>query len=135
MAQQKRNTKTKQLVMSVLENANSALCHEEIENRLTEKVDRVTIYRILQGFCDDGKAHKIINDDGKACYAPCRDCTAGNHHDNHPHFRCTDCGTISCITSVAVKAPQLPDGYSVSGVSFLMTGCCPDCSQNQRNEQ
>jgi Fe2+ or Zn2+ uptake regulation protein len=132
MVQQKRNTKTKQWVMSVLESSSTALYHEEIEKRLPEKVDRVTIYRILQSFCDDGKVHKIINEEGKACYAPCRDCTAGHHHDNHPHFRCTGCGTISCVTSVAVQAPSLPDGYNVSDVSCLITGYCPDCSSDKR---
>ena len=127
MDTQRRNTRTKQLVMCVLENSNSALCHEEIEKRLSEKIDRVTIYRILQGFCDDGKIHKIIDNNGKTCYALCRNCTAGNHHDNHPHFHCISCNTITCIEQPVIQQ-KLPVGYNVISTTSLINGYCQKCS-------
>ncbi|MDR1180930.1 MAG: hypothetical protein LBL13_02995, partial [Bacteroidales bacterium] len=71
MNKQKRNTKTKEMVMNVLNDSTSALCHEDIEKNLSGKMDRVTIYRILQGFCNDGKVHKILGDNGKTYYALC----------------------------------------------------------------
>ncbi len=126
MAQQRRNTKTKQLVMNVLENSNSALCHEEIEKCLSGKMDRVTIYRILQGFCDDGKAHKII-DNGKTCYALCHNCSAEKHHDNHPHFHCLACDTITCVAQPIVQQ-QLPAGYKAVSIASYITGYCQKCS-------
>jgi iron complex outermembrane receptor protein len=127
MAQLRRNTKTKQLVMNVLEDANSALCHEDIEQRLSEKMDRVTIYRILQSFCEEGKAHKIINNEGKAYYALCHDCSCGNHHDNHPHFHCISCDTITCVEQPIVQQ-ELPAGYKAVSMSSLISGYCKKCS-------
>ncbi|MDR2910043.1 MAG: TonB-dependent receptor plug domain-containing protein, partial [Bacteroidales bacterium] len=127
MDKKKRNTRTKQMVISVLQNANSALCHEEIEKRLPEKIDRVTIYRILQGFCDDGKVHKIINQNGKTCYAPCHNCTSKKHSDNHPHFHCVSCDAIICIEK-PVAQQELPKGYRVISAISYLTGYCQKCS-------
>lgn len=126
MNKQKRNTKTKEMVMNVLNDSTSALCHEDIEKNLSGKMDRVTIYRILQGFCNDGKVHKILGDNGKTYYALCNCCSAGNHQDNHIHFRCIGCETISCLNETVVP-PVLPKGYRVSGFSFLISGYCPNC--------
>ncbi len=127
MAQQRRNTKTKKMVMNILENSNSALCHEEIEKHLSEKMDRVTIYRILQSFCDDGKVHKIIDKEGKTYYALCRNCTTGNHHDDHPHFHCISCGTITCVERPIVKQ-ELPLGYKAVSIASYITGYCQKCN-------
>jgi iron complex outermembrane receptor protein len=113
--------------MNVLINGNSALSHEEIERNLASKVDRVTIYRILQGFCEDGKVHKIIDKNGKTCYALCRDCTSDHHHDNHPHFHCISCDKITCIEQPVVQQ-ELPDGYKAVSTEAFITGYCKKCS-------
>jgi iron complex outermembrane receptor protein len=123
---QKRNTKAKQWVMNVLENSHFALCHEDIEKRLSKRINRVTIYRILQSFCDEGKVHKITSENGKTYYALCHTCSAGNHHDNHLHFHCVKCNTILCIDELIV-VPELPPEYSISSVSCFISGYCPDC--------
>ncbi|MDR2650819.1 MAG: TonB-dependent receptor [Prevotellaceae bacterium] len=126
MEKQRRNTKTKQMVMSILENSNSALCHDDIEKKLSGTIDRVTIYRILQSFCNDGKVHKISGENGKTYYALCRDCSTDNHNDNHLHFRCMKCDTITCIDQ-PVALPELPQGYSISSVFYLISGFCSKC--------
>ncbi|MDR1335655.1 MAG: transcriptional repressor [Tannerella sp.] len=126
MDKQKRNTKTKQRVMAVLSDSSSALCHEDIERKLPEKVDRATIYRILQGFCDDGKVHKISGENGKTYYALCHHCDAGNHSDHHLHFQCVGCETVFCLDE-PVSPPALPSGYRALDVSCTVSGYCPDC--------
>ncbi|MDR1225412.1 MAG: TonB-dependent receptor [Prevotellaceae bacterium] len=127
MDKQRRNTRAKQLIINILKTENSALCHEEIEKRLPEKMDRVTIYRILQSFYDDGKVHKVVGNDGKTCYALCHSCTTGNHHDNHPHFHCITCGTITCIEK-PVTQQKLPLGYRAVSTSSYVSGYCKKCS-------
>lgn len=126
MDKQKRNTKTKEMVMDVFTNASSALCYDELEQQLAGQLNRVTIYRILQSFCNDGKVHKIPDRDGKVYYALCQDCEAGHHHDNHLHFRCVKCESIICIDK-PVNIPGLPRGYRVQDVSCFVSGYCPNC--------
>jgi Fe2+ or Zn2+ uptake regulation protein len=126
MEKRKRNTKNKQMIISVFNDASSALCHEDIEQKLTGKVDRVTIYRILNGFCDEGRLHKIITDSGKIHYALCKRCSEHQHHDNHPHFKCLQCGEIQCIDKM-VELPTLPEGYAASSLLFTVSGHCKKC--------
>jgi Fe2+ or Zn2+ uptake regulation protein len=125
MDKRKRNTKTKRLVMNIFEKSESALCHEDIETQLSGQLDRVTIYRILQGFCEDGKIHRIVGD-SKAYYALCHDCDHEHHHDNHPHFRCIKCNTVTCIEE-NLPVQKMPEKYSVSSVSTFISGFCPKC--------
>ncbi|MDR1782933.1 MAG: transcriptional repressor [Dysgonamonadaceae bacterium] len=131
MDKQKRNTKSKQMVMSVFNDAFSALCHEDIEKQLAGKIDRVTIYRILNGFCDDGKLHKIVADNGKTYFALCHRCSEDHHNDNHLHFKCLDCGKITCIDK-PVETPRLPAGYSFSSMLFTVYGHCPCCVTSEK---
>ncbi|MDR0420787.1 MAG: TonB-dependent receptor [Prevotellaceae bacterium] len=126
MEKRRRNTKTKQMVMSIFENAKSALCHEDIVKRVSGEIDRVTVYRILQSFCDDAKLHKISGENGKTYYALCHDCAVEHHNDNHLHFRCMKCDTVTCIGE-PVALPKLPKGYSISSISYLISGFCSKC--------
>ncbi|MDR1380370.1 MAG: transcriptional repressor [Tannerella sp.] len=126
MDKRKRNTKTKGLVMRVFENSEHALCYDDIEKQLTGQLDRVTIYRILQGFCEDGKIHRIVGDNGKTYYACCHDCDHEHHHDDHPHFRCIKCNTVICIEE-NLSAQKVPEEYSISSVSTFISGVCPKC--------
>jgi Fe2+ or Zn2+ uptake regulation protein len=127
MHKKKRNTKTKQLVMDVLERSESALCHENIEKQLSGQLDRVTIYRILQGFCSDGAVHKISGENGKTYYALCHNCSHERHNDNHLHFRCVGCETIFCMDEPVLIAP-LPPEYEMLEASCIVSGYCPGCS-------
>ncbi|MDR0989408.1 MAG: TonB-dependent receptor plug domain-containing protein [Prevotellaceae bacterium] len=131
MEKSKRNTKSKQLVADVLAAASSALRHEEIEKQLSGKVDRVTIYRILQSFEEDGRVHKIVDESGKSYYALCRHCEEGHHRDNHPHFQCIRCRQITCLETV-VPSPKLPKGYRAVSLFTLVSGYCPSCFKGMK---
>lgn len=118
------------MVLTVLNTSQSALSNEDIGSRLEEKMDRVTLYRILQSFCDDGKLHKFFGDNGKTYYARCQDCTTDHHSDNHPHFRCLECNTVTCIEKPLAVQP-LPTGYQPTSVASLITGYCPACKKQR----
>ena len=122
----KRNTKTKQMVRAILENSDKALSHEDIETALEGQMDRVTIYRILQSFEEEGLTHRITDESGKWYYAMCQHCEEGHHHDNHIHFQCTECHSLSCL-DITVSKPHLPTGYSIKEINYLISGCCPNC--------
>ena len=71
---QRRQTPSKEEVLNVLSKAKKALSQEDIEKKVTVAMDRVTIYRVLNRFCEDGIVHKIVSEDGKQYFALCVNC-------------------------------------------------------------
>ena len=123
----RRNTASKKLVMSLLETSGSALSQDVLEDKVKDKMDRVTIYRVLNRFCEDGIAHRFVSDDGKYYYALCHNCQADHHSDDHIHFRCLQCNRVECLPN-KVKA-RLPGGYTKVNTNYWISGYCKDCGR------
>jgi Fur family ferric uptake transcriptional regulator len=122
----KRNTKAKQLILDSLKNTKSAVSQEILQKELGEEIDRATIYRVLNSFCDDGILHKILSDDGKYYFAVCLNCSEKTHHHNHFHFRCLQCEKIECMPNEI--EPKLPNGYKSVNFNGFISGYCSNCS-------
>lgn len=125
MATERRNTKQKQGVIDVLKEQKEALSADEVLDKLDLKVNRVTVYRILERFEREGIAHRVVGIEGKSYYALCSDCDAEHHHDRHAHFQCRECKSLRCV-DVEVSRPKL-DHVQIESVSVLLTGLCETC--------
>ena len=123
----KRNTKSKQLILESIKSAHSAVSQESLQEKLGSSVDRATIYRVLNGFCEDGIVHKVIADDGKQYFAICVNCAGKKHHHNHFHFRCLNCGKLECLPSELTVG--LPSGYSAVNFNGVVSGYCGVCGK------
>ena len=102
-----------------------AMNHEMIKDAISFEMDRATIYRILNRFCEDGAVHKVIADDGKQYFAWCKSCTADNHSHDHLHFRCSRCGAVECLDN-NIKI-ELPEGYVFNYLNGVVIGSCNKC--------
>ncbi|MFD3001270.1 Fur family transcriptional regulator [Pontibacter toksunensis] len=122
----RRNTPTKEAVLSVLAASAKALSQDAIEQKINIDIDRATVYRVLNRFCEDGIIHKIVAEDGKQYFAVCTKCDEKKFADHHFHFRCKSCQTIECMP-MAVHF-SAPEGYHVENVNCVLTGVCKDCS-------
>src|SRR5882724_7397815 len=121
-------TDSRKKILNLFLNDTGALSHGDIEKKVGEKFDRVTIYRTLQIFLDKGIVHSIPTADNSVQYALCKDeCTSGHHHDNHIHFVCNLCGNTVCLEDVIVPAVKLPKGFSSSQVEMIVSGVCKEC--------
>lgn len=120
-----RNTKSKQAILAVLQTSQQAISHDVVQSALGNSVDRATIYRVLNRFCDEGIAHRIVGDDGKQYFALCRQCQAHKHAHNHFHFRCLNCETVECLSSEINV--QLPKGYRAENFNGFISGYCKAC--------
>ena len=122
----RRNTASKQVVLDVLTASDVALSQDDIEREVKGSMDRVTVYRVLNRFCEDGYVHKILSDDGKHYFAICLNCEEKKHHHNHFHFRCVKCQQVECLKEeVNVK---IPSGYRLQNVNCILSGYCQKCS-------
>lgn len=123
----RRNTPSKDAVLDLLINSGKAMSRDAIEQKIGVEIDRATIYRVLNRFCEDGLVHKIVADDGKQYFAVCMKCDEKKLSDNHFHFRCTSCQTIECLPEAVHFS--VPNGYNVESINCVLTGICKDCAK------
>lgn len=122
----RRSTPTKDAVLNILTDSKKAMSPDGIMQKVDISIDRATIYRVLNRFCEDGILHRIVAEDGKQYFAVCIKCEEKKLADHHFHFRCTNCQTIECLP-VPVQF-SLPQGYQVETVNCILTGICKDCA-------
>jgi Fur family ferric uptake transcriptional regulator len=101
----RRNTASKEAVLELLTQSGKALSREAIEQKVEVDMDRA--------------------EDGKQYFAVCMKCDEHTFTDNHFHFRCTVCDSITCMP-VPVHF-TLEAGYTVESVNCILTGTCKDC--------
>lgn len=122
----RRNTPSKEAILDLLMHSKKAMSHDAIVQNINIDIDRATIYRVLNRFCEDGMIHKIVAEDGKQYFAVCMKCDEQKLRDNHFHFRCVNCQTIECLPMPVHFS--IPGGYSVESVNCVLTGTCNLCT-------
>ncbi len=122
----RRNTPSKEAILEVLTKTGKAMSQDAIEERIQIEVDRATIYRVLNRFCEDGLVHRIVAEDGKQYFALCMKCDENSFTNHHFHFRCITCQTIECLPEAVHFS--VPPGYHVESVNCVLTGTCKACS-------
>ena len=121
-----RITNCRQSVLEVFLACSHALSTPELEEKLSH-FDRVTLYRTLHSFTEKGILHIIPDDSGAARYGICFEtCSPGEHQHNHVHFKCDDCGNISCLTHHDIPKIQVP-GFLIKDINMILRGTCSSC--------
>ena len=124
----RRNTPSKEAILDLLSGSKKALSQDAIERQLDIEINRATIYRVLNRFCEDDIVHKIVAEDGKQYFAICHNCGEKKrvHSHNHIHFRCLHCGKVECLERDL--AVPLPEGYVAKVHNLVISGFCNNCS-------
>lgn len=124
-----RTTSCRTEILSLFIDKDYALSHSDIEQKISEAHDRVTVYRTLKTFLDKGLIHKVLDDGGSAKYALCKEsCTSDDHNHEHVHFKCIRCGMTNCLDNVEVPKISLPSGYNAIETNLLVQGICKACN-------
>lgn len=122
-----RATPARIAVLRLLETAERALSHREIEEALTTGFDRVTLYRVLDWLVESGLGHRITDADRVFRFSLAAPDSV--KHNEHAHFRCEACGKVFCLADIPVPAPALPNGFSGKAVEYCITGQCARCDE------
>lgn len=120
-----RKTKSIRLLLDEFEQSSGAISTVELIKRLCNKMNKTTIYRILDRLEDDGVVHSFLGKNGTKWYAKCNGCSESKHEDVHPHFECVECGKVDCLT-IDIKIPEIPNRTIVSS-QVLIQGRCESC--------
>ena len=110
--------------MQEFENQTTAISTIELIKRLNSKLNKTTIYRVLENLVDDGILHsssvKTVSNGMQ-----CSNCTKSKHEDLHPHFECIDCGEIDCLKAEII-IPEIQNRKIFSS-QILIQGRCEKC--------
>lgn len=121
-----RVTPARLAVLNLLEHAERALSHREVEEALTGAgFDRVTLYRVLDWLVENGLAHRVT--DAERVFRFSLASPDNPRHTAHAHFRCEACGRVFCLDDVPVPVAPLPAGFSRKSVEYCIIGQCARC--------
>ncbi len=115
-------------VLTALVHAEIPLCVKEILERISLdcRVNKVTIYRILDSFKTAGIIREIPTDHGEMFYE-----MACCHNPLHPHFYCRVCRNLSCLPAAGITEEWLKrfrsGRESVESIVVNLSGVCSDC--------
>jgi len=121
-------TQQRLAVLNILQQASRPLSVGDIRKQLdpVSSVNKVTVYRIVSLLKKQG----IVRDISSASGSPYFE-MATSDHPVHPHFNCTSCGTVNCLTPLTFsQARQLlnqPDNFSVDHIEINISGLCNGC--------
>ncbi len=125
-----RLTDSRKEVLEVLQNANVALSHGELEKKLPTHIDRITTYRTLLSFKKNGLIHSIFDPhSGAAKYL----FNSPGLPKYHAHFKCTSCNLLIClpIDISPMNEMSLPKGFHAACYSFIIEGLCVRCKDHE----
>lgn len=129
-----RSTGPRIAVLRELELAKGPISHAELADKLaSEGFDRATVYRNLIDLADAGIALRSDHGDHIWRFELKAAARAGAHHKDavHPHFVCTECGTVSCLPETAVRigtGSRIPRSLQERRVEVQVKGTCDTCA-------
>lgn len=119
-----RSTPFREKILSLFLDKEYALSLDEIESDL-DQFDRITLYRTLKLFQDQGIIHLVHNGSVKK-YAMCKEeCTSEMHQHHHVHFTCVTCQQTECIESKPLELKL--EGYKINDLEVNVNGFCKNC--------
>lgn len=115
------------LVYKSLSESEAPVSLSDLETKLGS-VDKSTVSRTLSLFKDHGLLHGFNDGSGSMKYELCDSRKEGEDSDRHVHFRCEICGETICLTDLKVPTVQLPEGYRIHEINYVISGVCSNCS-------
>lgn len=117
-------------VLLALDTANRPLSHAELQASLADHgLDRATIYRNLADMVARDLVRRTDLGDKIWRFESRRGDAA--HVGDHPHFVCTDCGTVECLPDVEIRVSRrrnrTPRAIAEETVNVQLSGQCDDC--------
>ena len=124
-----RKTESLDVLLNEFNNSLKAISAVDLVNRLSNKMNKTTIYRLLKKLEEDFVLHSFFGKNGLKWYAKCGGCCKSGSESIakkiQPHFQCLTCGKIDLL-SVELKILDATK-HLKSASQFLIQGKCESC--------
>ena len=121
-------TATRILIFKAMLNFSQAFSLADVETEL-DTVDKSTLSRTIHLFHEKHLIHSIDDGSGSIKYSVCSETCTCSLKDLHVHFYCNRCKKTYCLESISIPSVQLPPGFLLNSVNFVMKGLCDSCSK------
>lgn len=121
-----RPTANRLLLVKVLSKAEHPLTMKELED-LVDTIDKSNIFRTLSLFRDQHLVHVLQDGADAVRYELCHSHEEDHDDDLHAHFYCERCKQTFCLNDIPVPQVDLPKGYRMNTINYLIKGICPNC--------
>jgi Fur family ferric uptake transcriptional regulator len=121
-----RATPSRIAVLRLLRTAGSPVSHSDVVAELASQAwDPATIYRNLTDLSDVGLARRTDVGDHVWRY----EAINGHQASAHPHFVCTECGSVECLPDLeyVVTRAKAPRAVRLKRVEIQLRGPCDAC--------
>ncbi|HEX7700976.1 MAG TPA: transcriptional repressor [Kofleriaceae bacterium] len=123
-----RATPSRIATLELMRATEQPMSHADVADRLVAKGwDQATLYRNLMDFVEVGLLRRTDMGDHVWRFELVRD---EHRQDAHPHFLCTECGTVACLPEMEFVVPRSPTPKAVKQrkIEVQMRGLCDTCS-------
>lgn len=124
----KRATASRLAVLVTLHERAEPMSHEQIMEVLPAGLyDRASVWRVLADLADCGALRRM--DLGDRVWRYELDDACRPVESDHPHFLCEDCGTVSCLPPLVIRAANggLPGVLRDASYRIRVMGTCGKC--------
>ncbi|MDO9558502.1 MAG: transcriptional repressor [Syntrophales bacterium] len=123
-------TTQRMAVLEIIIKADGPLSAADILNRTDpkQKINKVTIYRILSSFKERRIIRELPTDQGMNLYE-----MACRHNPIHPHFYCKTCRIMSCLPPLTLSQAMDwfagSNAFRIDDVHVNLSGVCRRCRE------
>ncbi|MBR6715076.1 MAG: transcriptional repressor [Prevotella sp.] len=116
------------VVVNALMECERPMSLSELEYKILT-IDKSGIFRTLTIFKEHHLVH-VIEDGGEGVrYELCHSHNHKHDDDVHVHFFCEHCHKTYCFENIKIPQVDLPDGYEMTTVNYVIKGRCPECKK------
>ena len=119
------------LVLQALLQSDRAVSLLDLENSM-DRMDKSSLFRTITLFLSHRLIHSIDDGTGSLKYATCGDNCSCAVEDLHTHFNCELCHKTFCLDTIPTPVVELPKGFTLKSINYVLKGLCPDCASKQK---
>lgn len=121
------------LILRTMMEMRRAVSMADLEEKL-DTVDKSTIFRTLTLFLSHHLIHGVDDGSGSLKYAVCDNSCNCVVQDLHSHFYCEKCHRTFCLEGTHIPVIDLPKGFTLHSINYVLKGICPECTSHSKNE-
>lgn len=119
-------TSNRILVLRTIMESDRPLSLTDLEAKLLS-LEKSSVFRVLTLLLEHGVIHAVEDGRGIVKYEICKGKGTCTIEELHAHFYCEFCHQVFCFEAIHPPMAELPDGFFIRSVNYMLKGMCPEC--------